>query len=164
MSASTSRQKYFTSFAKALAVPLLALTFVVAPSFTPTAHVGVAHAGSLKKKVQVGLKFVGKGLAKVEKAGEAAQKKRGIVGKAGGILKNVAKGGEKGVKGAEKGIGKVSKGANRLIGKSKLGRTAQKAYRKAGNWQTKQINKAFRNCRGKACNLAEGAVKFAAPL
>ena len=164
MSASTSRQKYFKSFAKALAVPLLALTFVLAPSFTPTGHVDIAHAKSAKKKVEFGLKIVGKGLAKVEKAGKAAQKKRGIVGKAGGILKNAAKGGQKGVKAAEKGIGKVTKGANRLIGKSKLGRTAQKAYRKAGKWQTKQINKAFRNCRGKACNIAEGAAKFVAPL
>ncbi len=106
----------------------LALTFVLAPSFTPTGHVDIAHAKSAKKKVEFGLKIVGKGLAKVEKAGKAAQKKRGIVGKAGGILKNAAKGGEKGVKWAEKGIGKVTKGANRLIGKSKLGRAAQKGY------------------------------------
>ena len=154
----------FGRFAKQLAIPLLAVTFALAPSFLPTGLVDTAQAAGAKKKVEVGLKFTGKTLTKLEKAGEKAQRKRGIVGKVGGILKNSAKAGEKGVNAAEKGINTASRGADKLISKSKVSRGLQKGYRKAGEWEDKGINKAFRKCRGKACDLGKGAVKFVAPL
>jgi hypothetical protein len=151
-------------FAKQLAILLLGFTFAFAPSFLPTGLIDTAHAASKKKKAEAGLKFIGKTLTNLEKAGRKAQKKRGIVGKAGGILKNSAKAGNKGVTAAKKGLNKVSRGTNKMISKSKVGRGLQKGYRKAGRWQNKQINKAFRKCRGKACNFGKKAVEFAAPL
>ena len=158
------RRNILGRFAKQLAVPLLGLALVFAPSVLPTAHIDTAQAASKKKKVEAGLKFTGKTLTNLEKAGRKAQRKRGIVGKAGGILKNSARAGNKGVRGAQRGLNKVSRRTNKVISKSKVGRSLQKGYRKAGRWQNKQIDKAFRKCRGKACNLGKKAVKFGAPL
>ena len=146
------------------AMLFLVLSFALAPSFMPTGLGDTAQAASAKKKVQVGLKWADKGLKEVVKAGEKAQKKRGIEGKVGGIIKNWGTRADKGVNATEKGVTKASRAADKMISKSKVGRAAQKGYRKAEEWENKGINKAFRNCRGKACNLGKGAVKFAAPL
>ena len=71
-----------------LAISFLVLSFALAPSFMPTGLGDTAQAASAKKEVQVGLKWADKGLKEVVKAGERAQKKRGIEGKVGGIIKN----------------------------------------------------------------------------
>ena len=158
------RRNILGKFAKQLAIPLLGFTFAFAPSFLPIERIDTAQAASKKKKVEAGLKFTGKTLTRLEKAGRKAQRKRGIVGKAGGILKNSARTGNRGVTAARKGLNRVSRGTNKMVSKSKVGRGLQKGYRKAGRWQNKQINRAFRKCRGKACNFGKKAVKFAAPL
>jgi hypothetical protein len=157
-------RKALRSFAKYLAIPFLVLSFALAPSFMPTGLGDTAQAKNPEKKVEFGLKWADKGLKAVEKAGVQAQKKRGIMGKVGGILKNSASGADKGVNAAEKGVTKASRGADKLISKSKVGRELQREEHNAEEWENKGINKAFRNCRGKACDLGKGAVKFAAPL
>ena len=154
-----------TILRKSLVTPMmaLALIFTVA-SATNLASVPQAEAASVVKKVKIGGKFVGKGFAALEKAGRKAQKKRGIVGKAGGILKNSGKAGKNVTSKFNKGVSKASNAGNKLVRKTKIGRKADNAVRKAGKWQNKQINKAFRKCRGTACNLGKEAVKFVAPL
>jgi hypothetical protein len=147
-----------------LAISFLVLSFALAPSFMPTGLGDTAQAKNPEKKVEFGLKWADKGLKGVVKAGEKAQKKRGIEGKVGGIIKNWGTRADKGVNAAEKGVTKASRAVDKTISKSKVGRAAQKGYRNAEKWQNKEINKAFRNCRGKACDLGKEGVKFAAPL
>jgi hypothetical protein len=161
---STPRRKHFQSFTKQLALPLLAFAFVVAPSFPSTGPFDTAQAASAKKKVDFGLDLAGGALRDLEKAGRAAQKKRGIEGAVGKSIAKWSKGGEKAVGRVEEGVDDASQAASKEIGKNKVGRAAENGWRKAGEWQNKEINNAFRNCRGQACDLGKKGVKFASPF
>lgn len=151
-----------TTFTKSVMVPAMAFMLAFAGASLSTS--APAQAASAKKKVEFGLKFTGKTFRNLERAGRKAQRKRGIGRVTGGILKAVGKGGRGVTKGISRGVRGVSRATNRAISKSKVGRGIRNGFRKAGRWQNKQINRAFRNCRGKACKFTKGAVKFVAPL
>lgn len=164
MSSYTSKNSFKSNIQRIwglLGMPLLA--FMLAFGMAQSTPLTDAHAGA-KKKVQFGLKFASKGLRAVEKAGRAAQKKRGILGKAGGILAKGARGANKGVRGASRGVGRLSRGINGRLGKSKVGRGFRKGWRRAQRFQNKAINRAFRKCRGRACNWGKQAARIAAPI
>jgi hypothetical protein len=151
-----------SSAVRFLTMFLLAFTF----SFAAAENVSPNHAFAASKaeKAKKGLKFTGKAFDKLRKAGEKAQQKRGISKGFGKAMANIGRSGGKATKGLSKGIGKVQKGTSKILSKSKAGRAMQKGYRNAGKWQNKQINKAFRNCRGRACQFGKDIAKTAAPL
>lgn len=123
-----------------------------------------AMAASKGKQVQFGLKFAGKTFQNLERAGRKAQQARGIAKPVGGILRGVGKAGRKGSEGLGKVVGGLGRGINKGLSKSKAGRALQNGYRGAQRFQNGVVDKAFRGCRGKACNFGKGAVKFLAPL
>lgn len=147
--------------AKAITMVMVAAT--VTYGAVEVAHPSVAEAGA-RKKVQ----FIAKGLNKfgstLEKAGRAAQKKRGIMKPIGGILKNTGKGAKKAGNGVNKGIRTVSKGTNKALNKSNVGRAAQNGWRKAQNFQNQGINKVFGKCGGRLCQGAREGVRLFAPM
>ncbi|MGA7966408.1 MAG: hypothetical protein WCB49_11055 [Gammaproteobacteria bacterium] len=158
------RQNSLGSFARLLAVPLLAFSFAFAPSFLPTYVIDTAEAASVKKKAKVITRIGHKALRGLERAGRKAQRRRGIVGKIGRGVAKSARTSNRGLSRVDQGIDKAARGTSRVIGRSRVGRAAQKGWRKAGRWQNKQINRAFRKCRGRACNFGKNAAKFAAPF
>ena len=125
---------------------------------------GHAFAASKSKKAQEATKRMGQSFDYLVKAGKKAQKKRGIGKHVGKAMTNIGKGGSKVSKGLNKGIKNASKGFNKWVGKSKTGRALQKTYRGAQKWQNQQINRAFKGCKGKGCNVARDAVRFVAPM
>lgn len=151
-----------TMFTKSVMVP--AMAFMLAFAGVSLSVSAPAQAASAKKKVEFGLKFSGKAFRNLERAGRKAQRKRGIGRIGGGILKAVGKGGRGVTRGLSRGVRGVTRTGRRAMSRSKIGRGIQKGFRKAGRWQNKQINRAFRKCRGKACRFTKGAVKFVAPL
>jgi hypothetical protein len=149
-------------FKKSVIVPVMACMLAVAgASIVASAP---AEAASKVKQVKIGLKFGAKAFKRLEEAGRKAQSKRGIAKVTGGILKNVGKGGGKVTKAASRGVGKATSTVNRTVSRSKVGRSVQKGFRNAQRWQNKQIDKAFRSCRSKACDFGKGAARFVAPL
>ncbi len=140
------------------------MAFAIVFTTVETAAPNTAYAASKTKKAKKGLQFTGKAFNALKKAGEKAQKKRGITKGLGKAMTNIGKGGSKASKGMSKGIGKASKGVNKFMSKSKTGRSIQKSFKKAGQAQNKAINKAFKICNGKVCDAAKGGAKFIAPF
>jgi hypothetical protein len=130
----------------------------------PTGLGDTAQAKNPEKKVEFGLKWADKGLKGVVKAGEKAQKKRGIEGNVGGIIKNWGTRADKGVNAAEKGVTKASRAVDKTISKSKVGRAAKDAYGKAAREQDKLIEKGFSKCGARGCQVVKGVVTFASPF
>ena len=117
-----------------------------------------------KKKVR----FVSQSLNKfgnaLERAGRAAQAKRGIMRPVGGILRGAGKGGRHLGRGVSRGMRAVSRGTNRALSRSRVGRGIQRGYRKAQNFQNRGINRAFGRCGGRVCQGARNAVRLFSPL
>ena len=140
------------------------ITVAVAFGTVETVMPNEAFAASKSKKAQEATKRMGQSFDYLVKAGKKAQKKRGLAKGTGKAMTNVGKAGSKFSKGLNKGIKNTSKGFNKALSKSKTGRAMQKSWRKAGKWQNKTIDKAFRNCRGRACKIGKDGAKFLAPF
>jgi hypothetical protein len=123
----------------------------------------VAEAGA-KKKVQFVTKVLNKAGGALEKAGRAAQRKRGVGKVVGGILKNAGKGTRNVGRAANKSVSAVTRGANKVMSKSKVGRAVQKGWRKGVRIQNKIIDKGFGKCRSGLCKGAREGVRLFAPL
>ncbi len=140
-----------TKPARRLAMILLAITTVF--SLNGVA-LDTAVAGKLKLARKSG-KLILKGIGRAGKA--ASKSKHKWLRKAGRALQKGAK------KGSRK-LDNISRAGTRAIRSTKLGRKTQKAWRNAGRWKTKQLNRAFRQCRGRACQLGKTAADFATPF
>ena len=153
---------FSSSIGRFLLMPLMA--FTLAFGIVETASPSSAEAGVKSKVLKKGLKGAGKVFRKIEKAGKRAQRKGGLAGKAGKAISKFGRAGRKGTQGIRRGMRKVKHAKNKLIGRTKVGRAVQKGVRKARRFQQEKIDRAFRNCKSKACRFGKGVVKTAAPL
>lgn len=143
------------SICNSIAASLVAVTMAfTAAGIVSVATVSPAEAGKVKI-VKKGSKLVLKGIGRVGK--KMSKSKVKFVRKTG---KGLSKGSRKGTKG----IDKASRGVNKMVRKTKTGRKIDNTRRHARNWKTKQLNKAFRNNRGKAGRFAKEAVDLVTPL
>lgn len=142
------------SFLAALALPLLAATTITTTVQITTA--APAEAG-MTRKAQKGLKFIGKGAGKLEKASAKWGKFGKVVGKAArGVRKGSAKAG--------KGIGNAKKFVNRSIDKACRGKGCRKVLngaRKVAKGYEKARDRIERGAE-KACRVAGGSSKACA--
>ena len=140
---------------KSFAASMMALALVFgAAGAANVVTITPAEAGKVKI-VKNGSKMVLKGIGKLGRKMSKSKVK---------AFRNAGKGIEKVGKKGGKGIDKVSRGINRAVRKTKVGRKLDNARRNAGRWKTKQLNKAFRNNRGKAGRFAKNVVDLATPF
>ncbi len=143
------------SIRNSLAASLMAVTMAfTAAGVVTTFSATPAEAGKVKI-VKKGSKLVLKGIGRVGK--KMSKSKVKVIRKAG---KGMSKGSKKGTRG----IDRASRGVNKTVRKTKLGRKLDNTRRQARVWKTKQLNKAFRNQRGKAGRFAKEAVDLVTPL
>jgi flagellar hook-basal body complex protein FliE len=142
---------------------MLLVATMVSYGAVATLNPSVAEAG-LKKKVQFATKAINKVSREMEKAGRAAQRKGGAGKVFGGILKNAGKGTEKVGKAADKTVSAVTRGTNKVMSKSKVGRSVQKGWRNAVRIENKIIDKGFGKCTSGLCKGAREGVRLFSPL
>jgi hypothetical protein len=153
------------SLLAALALPLLAANTITTAVQVTTAT--TAEAG-MTRRAQKGLKFIGKGAAKLEKASSKWGKAGKIIGKNAHRVRN-------GTAKAGKGIGQAKKFVKRSIDKACRGKGCRKAlsgarkvakgYEKARNRIERGTEKACRAAGGssKACSTARNVAGLVGP-
>jgi hypothetical protein len=140
---------------KSSAAPMMALAlFFGTACAANVVTITPVEAGKVKI-VKKGSKMVLKGIGKLGR--KMSKSKVKVSRKAGKSIERVGKKGSKG-------IDKASRGIKRAVRKTKVGRKLDNARRNAGRWKTKQLNKAFRNNRGKAGRFAKNVVDLATPF
>jgi hypothetical protein len=144
-----------TTIRKSLAAPLMAFALIfTAAGAANVATIAPAEAAKVKI-VKKGGKMVLRGIGRL--GGKMSRSKIKVFRNAGKGMQNASKKGTKG-------IDRVSKGINKTVRKTKLGRSLDNTRRNAGRWKTKQLDKAFRNNRGKAGRFAKNLINGVTPF
>lgn len=151
-----SRIRFWTATMRKLFAAILILPFLFAGSQAITAT--DADAGARKK-----VKFVGKMFKKVERAGRKMSRQKGVVGKAGRLMRNTGRAGRKGTNAIGRGMSKGNRLVQRQLGKSKAGRQllrVNKAYKRV---RKNTLNRAFKRCQAQVCRDVKDGVNAWVP-
>ncbi|MEP3275592.1 MAG: hypothetical protein ABJN26_15665 [Stappiaceae bacterium] len=155
-----------TKIAKTAALALVATT--MAFSAVEIANPNPAEAASISKKAKTGTKAFGKGFKRLEKLGHemghVSQKSSGFSRAGGTVLRTVGRTGSRGTQGLTRATGALERQGTRMLTKTQPGRLIHRTHKRVSQGQTKLINKAFSKCRGKACKVGKGVVKFVLPF